>query len=86
MSKINNTSVYATATPTANSILIGSVQGGGDTKNYKASAIWDNIQLNSSAPATAGAAGTAGNIAYDSNYLYVCVASNTWKRVAISTW
>lgn len=30
--------------------------------------------------------GTAGQIVWDSNYLYVCVAANTWKRANISTW
>lgn len=38
------------------------------------------------APATATAAGTAGQRAYDANYLYVCVATNTWKRTALATW
>lgn len=39
-----------------------------------------------SAPASASASGTPGQIAYDASYVYVCVATNTWKRVAISTW
>lgn len=39
-----------------------------------------------STPASAAAAGTAGTIAWDSNYIYICVATNTWKRVAIATW
>jgi hypothetical protein len=29
--------------------------------------------------------GTAGQISTDTNYLYVCTAANTWKRVALST-
>lgn len=37
-------------------------------------------------PASAGADGTAGQLAWDADYIYVCVAANTWKRVAISTW
>lgn len=37
-------------------------------------------------PASAGATGVAGEIAWDSSYIYVCVATNTWKRVAIATW
>ena len=37
-------------------------------------------------PASATAAGTAGEVAWDANYIYVCTATNTWKRVAISTW
>ncbi len=37
-------------------------------------------------PASATATGTAGEVAWDANYVYVCVATNTWKRVAIATW
>ena len=37
-------------------------------------------------PASATAAGNAGDICWDANYIYVCVATNTWKRTAISTW
>lgn len=40
----------------------------------------------SNAPATAASAGTAGQVAYDSGYIYICVATNTWKRAALSTW
>lgn len=38
------------------------------------------------APATASSTGRAGEIRYDSSYVYVCVATNTWKRAALSTW
>ena len=37
-------------------------------------------------PASAGATGAAGDIVWDADYIYVCVATDTWKRVAISTW
>jgi hypothetical protein len=37
-------------------------------------------------PSSATATGTTGEIAWDSEYIYVCVSTNTWKRVAISTW
>ena len=37
-------------------------------------------------PASATATGIAGEVAWDANYIYVCTAANTWKRVAISTW
>ena len=37
-------------------------------------------------PATAGAAGTTGEIAWDANYIYVCVDTDTWVRAAIATW
>ena len=37
------------------------------------------------APATATSAGIAGQVAYDSGFFYICVATSTWKRVAIAT-
>ncbi len=37
-------------------------------------------------PASATATGTAGEVAWDSSYVYICTATNTWKRAAITTW
>lgn len=37
------------------------------------------------APASASAAGTLGEIRFTADHIYVCVATNTWKRVAIAT-
>lgn len=38
------------------------------------------------APASASAAGVAGTIIVTSTFIYVCTATDTWKRVAIATW
>jgi len=40
----------------------------------------------SAPPATAGSAGVTGTIAWDTDYIYVCTNTNTWKRVPLSTW
>lgn len=37
-------------------------------------------------PSAANDTGTAGTIAWDADYIYICVDTNTWKRVAIATW
>lgn len=37
-------------------------------------------------PASATATGTTGTVCWDANYVYVCTATNTWKRTAIATW
>jgi hypothetical protein len=37
-------------------------------------------------PASAADTGTAGEICWDADYIYVCTATNTWKRSAIATW
>jgi len=82
-----------TAAATANTVMLRDASGraqvatpsaAGDiaTKGYV-----DGLNVAWAAvPATATAAGTAGQRAYDANYIYICVATNTWKRVAIATW
>lgn len=37
------------------------------------------------APATSSSTGTLGEIRIDANHIYICTATNTWKRVAIAT-
>lgn len=37
-------------------------------------------------PASSSATGTKGMIRYDSNYVYICVATDTWIRIAKDTW
>jgi hypothetical protein len=44
------------------------------------------IHTLSATPASATAAGTVGTMSWDANYIYICTATNTWKRVAIATW
>ena len=39
-----------------------------------------------STPASSSATGTTGEIRVDANYIYVCTATNTWKRTQINTW
>jgi len=49
------------------------------TEQYKLSAL-------NTAPSSASDTGTLGEIRIDANYIYICTATNTWKRVAIATW
>lgn len=37
-------------------------------------------------PLTAASAGSPGDYAVAPGFLYVCVAANTWQRVATATW
>ena len=48
----------------------------------------DSISLStlSTAPSSASDTGTEGEIRIDADYIYVCTATDTWKRVAIATW
>ena len=40
----------------------------------------------SQTPASSSAAGNQGEIAWDASYLYVCITTDTWQRVAHATW
>lgn len=37
-------------------------------------------------PASATAAGSPGEVCWDTDFVYVCVGTNTWKRAALATW
>jgi hypothetical protein len=64
---------------------IGASTPGAGTFNALATT-GDNIRIDTSqTPSSSSASGTKGEFAYDTNYIYVCVATNTWKRVALST-
>lgn len=36
-------------------------------------------------PVSSAATGAPDSIIYDANFIYICVAKNTWKRVALSS-
>ncbi len=42
--------------------------------------------VDATAPSSASDTGTAGEVRFDSDYMYRCTATNTWKRTALSTW
>ena len=49
--------------------------------------VYDDLAITSpTVPASASATGTAGTVSWDADYVYICTATDTWKRVAISTW
>ena len=44
------------------------------------------LNLPSQPPSAETDPGVAGDVAWDSNFIYVCVANNTWKRAALAGW
>lgn len=51
--------------------------------------VWAATQVNEisvSIPDKTTSLGTKGQLAYDSNYLYICISKDTWRRVALSIW
>ena len=44
------------------------------------------ILVTSDPPATSDAPGVEGTITWGDGYIYVCTATDTWQRAALSTW
>lgn len=54
--------------------------------NYYLSTGGDTIRVATDwTPTTSSDAGYKGELRWDSTYLYICIATNTWRRVAHST-
>lgn len=41
---------------------------------------------NPAVPGSPTATGIKGQIAYDNSYVYICVATNTWRRAELLSW
>ena len=70
------------------SVVLGEAAFGGETVDFHAfntpsTGVSPNVLHDP--PATSSSTGLAGQMSYDSDYLYVCIATNTWKRAALST-
>lgn len=59
----------------------------GDANNNFFATSGSTIRLQTPRTITSeNADGLIGEICYDFNYIYVCVATNTWKRSSLFTW
>ena len=53
---------------------------------WAATQTFGTMVVASAAPAAANSTGVAGTVTWANGFLYICVATNTWQRVAIATW
>lgn len=60
--------------------------GAGGSLNLTNLTASGNVIIAQQTPASASATGTANTITFDASFIYICTATNTWKRVAIATW
>jgi hypothetical protein len=56
-----------------------------DFHAYNASSTGVSPNVIHNPPTSSSSSGLVGQISYDSDYLYVCIASNSWKRVSLSS-
>lgn len=88
---IEATSLTTTANVTANGVSAGNIFIAGSADVNTVNSVSLNTTGNvvfatSYVPATAVDGGTAGQIAYDADYVYICVATDSWKRANLAAW
>ena len=82
----------STATSSTTAFISGNMATGTRSLNFNASTLTLGVSggqviLNTpAAPATSSSTGTPGQIRWDADYIYICIATNTWRRIAHSTW
>jgi hypothetical protein len=74
--------ILGRASTAAGTGIINTSTGGVDTLSVDPAV----VSLKVAVPSTATDACTAGTWSADAGYYYLCVATDTWKRAALSTW
>jgi len=83
-SETTDDNLYISNTSTSTPLIKGKFDSAGG--NAGSVRIYGDLQLTTKTPASATATGTVGTITYDNDYIYICIATDTWKRVGIATW
>jgi hypothetical protein len=83
-SETTSDNLYISNTNTATPLIYGKFDSTGSTGGRVK--INGNLEIKTKTPASATATGVVGEIAWDADYIYICTATDTWKRSAITTW
>jgi hypothetical protein len=64
----------------------GTAEGGELDVSSGQVSVAGNLVISQHTPSSATDAGVPGTVAWDSDYVYICVAPNTWKRASLGSW
>jgi len=84
--KTSELPVAANVATTDRFLIIRDPSGTPSTRTVTLSTVGANLILSNSAPANSTANGLAGEVKYDTSYLYICVSNNTWKRITLESY
>jgi len=73
---------------TGNGVPVGGSAGQFLIKNSNSNydTEWTYSLVSSIPPGSSGATGATGELALDSDWLYVCIGTDTWKRTILTGW
>ena len=83
-SETTSDNLYISNTNTATHLIYGKFDSTGSTGGRVK--INGNLEIKTKTPASATDTGVVGEIAWDADYIYICTATNTWKRASIGGW
>lgn len=84
--KTSELPVAANVATTDRFLIVRDPSGTPSTRTVTLSTVGANLILSNSAPANSTANGLAGEVKYDTSYLYICVSNNTWKRITLESY
>jgi hypothetical protein len=84
--KVSELPIAANVASTDRVMILREPSGNASVRTITLANFGANLTFSNTVPANSVSTGIAGTIRYDTNYVYVCVANNTWKRAALTTW
>ena len=84
--KVSELPIATTVARTDRIVVLVNPSTTANTKTANLDIIMANVAISNSTPANSTANGYPGIIRVDSDYIYICVANNTWKRATLNTW
>lgn len=85
--KVSELPTAANVAATDRVLVLRDPSGNASVRTVNFSTLSANLVIsNTGVPASTSSNGLAGTIKFDSSYVYVCIANNTWKRAALSSW
>ena len=81
-----NITLWTTPDGTGSTPFVAQKQAIGIENDQSVVTMANLITANTYVPSSHTAGGTKGQITYDANYIYICIAPGNWKRSALTTW
>ena len=83
--KVSELSTASNVASTDRILVLRDPAGNPSVRTVNFSTLSANLIVSNTAPANSSSNGLAGTIRYDSNWFYVCIANNSWKRSQLTT-
>ena len=84
--KVSQLPTAANIASTDRVLILRDPTGNASVRTIQFSTLSSNLVLSNTVPSTSTSNGVAGTVSFDSTYLYICVSTNSWKRLTLENW